>query len=104
MPYPVEASPEGGQAHLAAESALYGRVITEGLFGIRVMGLRSLECLPRLPAAWPRMRLLGLNVFGQTTDLLVERKGNKVHLTISRKGQVVTDQTKPVGETFSISL
>ena len=104
VPYPVEASPEGGQAHLAAESALYGRVITEGLFGIRVVGLRSLECLPRLPAAWPRMRLLGLNVFGQTTDLLVERKGNKVHLTISRKGQVVTDQTKPVGETFSVSL
>ncbi|HNW55174.1 MAG TPA: hypothetical protein PKN21_12940, partial [Bacteroidales bacterium] len=34
VPYPVEAYPEGGQRHLSAESGLYCRVFTEGLFGI----------------------------------------------------------------------
>lgn len=32
VPYPIEAWPEGQQRHLSAESGLYCRVITEGLF------------------------------------------------------------------------
>ncbi len=35
VPYPVEAWPEGDQRHLSSESALYCRIFTEGLFGIR---------------------------------------------------------------------
>jgi hypothetical protein len=38
VPYPVEAYPEGNQAHLSAESALYCRVYLEGLFGIQPKG------------------------------------------------------------------
>ena len=34
VPYPVEAFPEGHMKHLSAESALYCRVITDGLFHI----------------------------------------------------------------------
>ena len=34
VPYPVEAFPEGNMKHLSAESALYCRVITDGLFNI----------------------------------------------------------------------
>lgn len=34
VPYPVEAYPEGKMRHLSAESALYCRVITDGLFNI----------------------------------------------------------------------
>ena len=34
VPYPVEAWPEGNQRHLSAESALYCRIFTEGLFGL----------------------------------------------------------------------
>jgi hypothetical protein len=32
VPYPVEAYPEGSQRHLSAESGLYCRIFTEGLF------------------------------------------------------------------------
>ena len=49
VPYPVEAWPEGGQRHLSAESGLYGRIITEGIFGIRPTGLHSFTLTPRLP-------------------------------------------------------
>ena len=36
VPYPVEAYPEGDRRHLSAESALYCRVITDGLLHITV--------------------------------------------------------------------
>jgi len=71
----VEAWPEGGQAHLAAESALYARVFPEGLFGITPTGIDSFTCQPRLPAEWERMALRGVHAFGHAFDLEVERIG-----------------------------
>lgn len=52
VPYAIEAWPEGNQRHLSAESGLYCRIITEGLFGIRPTGFKSFVLTPRLPAEW----------------------------------------------------
>ena len=41
VPYAIEAWPEGSQRHLSAESGLYCRIITEGLFGMKPTGFRS---------------------------------------------------------------
>ena len=57
VPYAIEAWPEGGQRHLSAESGLYGRIITEGLFGIRPTGFNSFILTPRLPEVWSHMAL-----------------------------------------------
>lgn len=57
VPYAIEAWPEGNQRHLSAESGLYCRIITEGLFGIRPTGLRSFTITPRLPQSWSGMNL-----------------------------------------------
>lgn len=46
VPYAIEAWPEGGQRHLSAESGLYGRIITEGMFGIRPTGFNSFTLSP----------------------------------------------------------
>lgn len=43
VPYPIEAWPEGNQRHLSAESGLYCRIFTEGLFGIRPTGSARLS-------------------------------------------------------------
>jgi hypothetical protein len=72
VPYPVEAWPEGNQQHLSAESALYCRVITEGLFGMEPAGLRAFRFTPRLPTGWERMALRGLRAFGAEFDIIVE--------------------------------
>lgn len=64
VPYAVEAWPEGQQRHLSAESGLYARVVTEGLFGIEPTGLRSFSFAPRLPKGWPRMALRRIRAFG----------------------------------------
>lgn len=50
VPYPIEAWPEGSQRHLAAESGLFCRVITEGCSGFAPPGsgasILPLQCLP----------------------------------------------------------
>ena len=51
VPYPVEAYPEGNRRHLSAESALYCRVITDGLLNITVgeNGVSYRKSVPFLP-------------------------------------------------------
>ncbi|MBP3828773.1 MAG: hypothetical protein ILA06_00500 [Bacteroidaceae bacterium] len=87
VPYAIEAWPEGSQRHLSAESALYARIITEGLFGIRPTGLRSFALTPRLPEGWPSMRLRRLHLAGQCLDLEVRRDAHgRILVTASREG------------------
>lgn len=88
VPYAIEAWPEGGQRHLSAESGLYGRIITEGLFGIRPTGFRSFALTPRLPKEWNNMNLRHIRAFGADMDISVKRiAGNKLNVTISDKGK-----------------
>ncbi|OXS52849.1 hypothetical protein B1A99_32160 [Cohnella sp. CIP 111063] len=88
VPYAVEAYPEGNQRHLSAESALYGRIVTEGLFGISPTGLASFSCAPRLPESWPSMALSGIEAFGRSFDLRVSRsEDGNVLLTVSADGR-----------------
>ncbi len=83
VPYPVEAWPEGNQRHLSAESALYCRVITEGLFGIDPQGLGSFSIRPRLPAGWPSMSLDHMAAFG--ADWRITVSGKRVRIFRNRK-------------------
>ncbi|CAN7409139.1 hypothetical protein LJR153_002632 [Paenibacillus sp. LjRoot153] len=78
VPYAVEAFPEGNQRHLSAESALYARVILEGLFGIIPTGLDSFTCCPRLPMGWESMALRSIRAFDSCFDLVISRCGDGV--------------------------
>lgn len=75
VPYAIEAWPEGNQRHLSAESGLYGRIITEGLFGIRPVGFKAFTLTPHLPQKWNQMALRHVRAFGADFDLVVQRKG-----------------------------
>jgi hypothetical protein len=104
VPYPVEAWPEGNQRHLAAESALYCRIFTEGLFGIRPSGLRSFSATPRLPRNWDRMALRDVHAFGGVFDLVVTRTGSQIRIDTVRDGKTIDTQTVPDGDTITVSL
>jgi hypothetical protein len=89
VPYAVEAYPEGNQRHLSAESGLYCRIFTEGIFGIRPTGFNSFTCTPRLPQAWERMALRNIHSFGTVFDLEIERaSGGKLIILITKDAQV----------------
>lgn len=95
VPYPVEAYPEGNQKHLSAESGLYCRIFTEGLFGMRPMGFRSFTISPKLPAVWNEMALKNINAFGNKFDIEVKRDKSKTIVQITRDGK------KPVIKTWN---
>jgi hypothetical protein len=105
VPYPVEAYPEGGQRHLSAESGLYCRVFTEGLFGMRPVGFRSFDCTPRLPPHWDFMALRHVRAFGDDFDLFIERMGaDRIRVRIVRDGTTAQSHQITPGETVRIDL
>ena len=95
VPYAIEAWPEGNQRHLSAESGLYGRIITEGLFGIRPTGFRSFTCTPRLPATWNNMILRRIKAFGHCFDIQAKRTSRGIHVCIHSDNQIVYDRIVP---------
>ena len=78
VPYPVEAWPEGGNRHLSAESALYCRVFTEGLFGIDPTGFGTFAVNAHLPKGWKQMALRNIHAFGKVFDIEVTPSGTKI--------------------------
>ncbi|MDR0422654.1 MAG: hypothetical protein LBH72_06550, partial [Proteiniphilum sp.] len=90
VPYPIEAWPEGSQRHLSAESGLFCRIITEGLFGIRPAGLHTFTLTPRLPEGWEYMNLRHIKAFGGDFDLEISRLRNgQLEVVLSENGKGV---------------
>jgi len=100
VPYAIEAWPENNQRHLSAESALYCRIITEGLFGIRPSGLGRFEITPRLPKDWPSMTLKNMHAFADVFDLEVRAVDDKLWVVVSRAGGKKTGVKIANGETL----
>ncbi len=105
VPYAIEAFPEFNQSHLSAESGLYCRVFTEGLFGIVPTGLRRFGCTPRLPRGWSHMALRRIHAFGRVWDLEVSRVDGGIRVDISNAaGRRLYARTLPDGEPHLIDL
>lgn len=85
VPYPVEAWPEGDQRQLSAESALYCRVVTEGLFGIDPLGLHSFSLRPKLPAGWSFMTLEHMRAFGGDWKIGIHSR----NVTVYKNGKLI---------------
>lgn len=104
VPYAIEAWPEGSQRHLSAESGLYCRIFTEGLFGIRPTGLHAFDLTPRLPKEWNEMSLNQICAFGKTFDIHVQRIQKKLDVRILTDGKVVKHARIKDGATMSVSF
>lgn len=105
VPYAIEAWPEGSQRHLSAESGLYCRVLTEGLFGIRPTGLRSFELKPSLPSEWDAISLYNIKAFGSDFSLNVTRRENgKLEITVTPAGGAVKKYLIRNGQSLKVNL
>jgi hypothetical protein len=74
---------------LSAESGLFCRVITEGLFGINPVALNKFEILPRLPEDWDFMKLKNVNAFDKTFDIEVTRKEKSIEIQVTSQGEII---------------
>ena len=104
VPYPVEAWPEGSQRQLSAESGLYCRIFTEGLFGIRPTGLHSFHFTPRLPSAWPAMSLRHIRAFDRDIDITVMRADAGLKVTVSEGDKILVNKFIRDGDTVTVNL
>ena len=77
-PYPFEAYPEGNMAHLAAESLLFARIITEGLFGLKAVGLNKLRIKPQLSKKCSNLCLKGIKLFSKNFDIRADESGVEI--------------------------
>ncbi|MCD6354083.1 MAG: hypothetical protein J7L95_00895, partial [Prolixibacteraceae bacterium] len=104
VPYPVEAYPEGNQRHLSAESALYCRVVTEGLWGIRPAGFNAFLLAPKLPEYWNRMVLRNIKAFNHSFNIEVKRENSKLMVTVFNSEKVFIKQKIGEGDTLKVEL
>lgn len=104
VPYAIEAWPEGSQRHLSAESGLYCRIFTEGLFGIRPTGFHSFDLTPRLPKEWNEMSLNQICAFGKVFDIQVQRMQNKLDVRILSGGKLIKRVKIKDGATIKVSI
>lgn len=104
VPYAIEAWPEGNQRQLAAESALYCRIITEGIFGMRPTGLRSFVFTPRLPQEWDNMNLRRICAFGNVFDIEVKRLSGKLQVAVISNGKTICNRKIKEGENIRVKF
>jgi hypothetical protein len=104
VPYPVEAYPEGNQRHLSAESGLYCRIFTEGLFGIRPVGLNSFSVTPQLPDGWNEMNLRDIHGFQNTYDIKITREAGKIRLIVTSGNKEIFNKVAENGSSHIIEM
>jgi hypothetical protein len=104
VPYPVEAFPEGNQRQLSAESALYCRIITEGLFGIRPTGLNSFSFSPKLPEGWNEMALRNIKSFNKAYDIEVNRIQDNLLVKVFSENHIFLDTLITNSEKINLKM
>ncbi len=105
VPYAIEAWPEGSQRQLSAESGLFCRIVTEGIFGIRPTGLNNFTITPRLPKEWPVMSLKKIHTFNSDFDVNVKRENDKIHVVITdSEKKVIVDKLVKEGASLEVEI
>jgi len=104
IPYAVEAYPEGDKRHLSAESALFCRVVTEGLCGITPVGLNKIEIRPSIPAALGRLKLSKIHACANIFDLELNLVGGGCKATVTHCDGRIEEQVIPTSGAMIINL
>jgi len=104
VPYVVEAYPENNMKHLSAESALYCRIITEGMLGIEPMGDGKIKLRPRLPKDWGFLELSNLALLGKDIDINIRTSMNKLKVQVSKGEEIIFTKLINQGEEIYVDL
>ena len=78
VPYAVEAYPEGGRRQLSGESALFCKVVIDGILNIRPEGLNRFSIKPILPNGLGHLYLSDIKAFGITFAVRLNAEGYAV--------------------------
>jgi hypothetical protein len=104
VPYAVEAYPEGNQRHLSAESGLYCRIYTEGLFGIRPVALNAFTVTPHLPAGWNEMKLRNVHGHGTIFDVEISREDKGIRTKVKVEDKLIINKLSVNGTPIKVVI
>lgn len=104
VPYAVEAWPEGGMAHLSAESALYARIFTEGILGLEPKGFSSFTIRPHLPSKWSFFNLKNIRAFNSMFDIHIRRNTEGYYVEVNRQGSLINSKQIKEGESMLVTM
>lgn len=106
VPYPIEAWPENNMRHLSAESALYCRIFTEGLLGMRPAGFDRFTLRPVLPNAWAQQgySLENVRLLGRDWDISIHAAAEPgmIRVEVSSDGRTWVNTTLSAGDTIEV--
>lgn len=85
VPYPVEAFPEGNAAQLSGESALYVRIIIEGVLGFRPVGFNKFILKPNMPEKWGSLAIKNFCVAKKAVTISVENTNGEYKILVDNK-------------------
>lgn len=93
-PYAIEAYPGLTTKQLSTESALYCRIITEGVLGMEPIGFKTTELRPKLPEAWNFLELKDVYISGKPLTITLNRveRTNTIQVQIRIQGRTVLDK------------
>lgn len=74
VPYPIEAYPEGNKAHLSAESALYCRLIVEGMLNYEVENENNFSLTLHLDKSQKSIQLLNFYTNGKIINIKIKKE------------------------------
>lgn len=77
-PYAIEAWPEGDMRHLSAESALFCRIISEGMLSIQPESMREFSFVPRIPEGMDHVYLSDFRMCGDKVTIKITKDGYEV--------------------------
>lgn len=104
VPYAIEAFPENNMQHLSAESALYCRILTEGLLGIEPLGFKTTQLSPSLPEGWNSLTLNNVYISGKPIDISITKENEKLKVHIIVQGRTVVKKLISNGEKLFVKL
>ena len=84
VPYAVEAYPEGNQAHLAAESALYARIYLEGILGFEPMKFNQFKLTISMPNKLDSIKVLNVTYSNKTFDIVINKVIDQYEVSIDK--------------------
>lgn len=104
VPYAVEAFPEGNQRHLSAESALFCRIVTEGLCGMMPVGLHRISLQPSVPSSLGWLKVSRICACSSCFDVEIVCKESGYQVSVTYADGQVQDAFVLFGDSLIISL
>ena len=98
VPYAIEAYPEGNQAHLSAESALFERIFLEGILGFKPLSFTTFKLHLSIPQKLRTFSIENITYNHINFDILITRlKNNEYEVKIPKLSfKVLTKNFKDV--------